>query len=265
MIITARFSSTCPKCGQFIDAGSKVEWSKGSRATHVKCPTATSTPKPKAVSTPKPAVKKSLPSVEAAPYVRGEKWDPCKRAALPDTTGEVRVAKATKRAWASLRDGAVGEPVTEGDALIVVGQIAYYESAEQNEDCGDMSGAGWIVTLYLRRATAEEAAPALAKVAEARAKKEAAALRQAQIKELERICAEGWTSSDDQARRPAGPSMTLETDSRGGARRIAVLSDDGLGVAVWDAGYYDDWRWTLHVSREPRAVELMAILFGATS
>jgi hypothetical protein len=37
MIITAKFASTCPKCSLAIAIGSKVEWSKGSKAAHVAC------------------------------------------------------------------------------------------------------------------------------------------------------------------------------------------------------------------------------------
>lgn len=38
MVITAKFASSCPKCGLPISAGAKVEWSKGAKATHVACP-----------------------------------------------------------------------------------------------------------------------------------------------------------------------------------------------------------------------------------
>ena len=37
MIITAKFASVCPCCSQRIDVGSKVEWTKGSKARHVAC------------------------------------------------------------------------------------------------------------------------------------------------------------------------------------------------------------------------------------
>jgi hypothetical protein len=38
MIITAKFSSICPKCSQSIRAGARVEWTKGVKATHATCP-----------------------------------------------------------------------------------------------------------------------------------------------------------------------------------------------------------------------------------
>lgn len=47
MTITAKFSSICPCCNGRIEAGTKVEWSKGSKARHITCaqqPFAASTP-----------------------------------------------------------------------------------------------------------------------------------------------------------------------------------------------------------------------------
>lgn len=38
MLITAKFNSTCPKCGQYINVGTQVNWEKGQKATHAKCP-----------------------------------------------------------------------------------------------------------------------------------------------------------------------------------------------------------------------------------
>lgn len=37
MIITAKFASTCPCCSARIEAGEKVEWTKGSKARHAAC------------------------------------------------------------------------------------------------------------------------------------------------------------------------------------------------------------------------------------
>lgn len=46
MIITAKFASLCPCCNAPIAIGSKVEWSKGSRARHVACMGSTATVAP---------------------------------------------------------------------------------------------------------------------------------------------------------------------------------------------------------------------------
>lgn len=265
MIINARFSSACPRCGQPIAVGAEVEWSRGSKAVHVTCPGARLA-SAKAAKAP-PQATAAAPSVELAPYQRGEKWEPCKRVYLPDTTGEVRVAKAVKRgAWAILREHATGEPVVEGDALIVVKQTAYYESAEMNEDCGDMSGPGWHVTLYLRRAAAEEAAPALERAAKAHQAADAKALRASQIKELKALCDErGWRTCDEAARKPAGREIELDPGVHGSGRIVAILSEDGGAVAVWCGGYYDDYRSTMGVTRDPRAAELFGLLVEGAS
>ncbi|OGR95483.1 MAG: hypothetical protein A2V88_15340 [Elusimicrobia bacterium RBG_16_66_12] len=37
MTITAKFASVCPCCNVRIQPGSKVEWTKGSKARHVAC------------------------------------------------------------------------------------------------------------------------------------------------------------------------------------------------------------------------------------
>jgi hypothetical protein len=271
MIIVAKFSSMCPRCGGSIKAGSQVEWSKGSKAMHAACATGAA-PKRAAERhaerrTPSAPAKVEPPSMALAPYIRGEKWEPCKRVRLPDTTGEVRIAEKVKRgSWATPRIGTEGVPVQEGDAFVVVAQTARYESVEDNEDFGDMSGAGWQVTLYLRRATAEEAAPALEKAAAERAKREAAARRKALAKELVHLCqTTGLRGSDDDARRPQGRELELNPGSGGSGREIAVLSEDGAAVAVWHSGYYDDYRQSLAVTRDPRAVEIMIDLLGGAT
>ncbi len=37
MTITAKFSTVCPRCGQRIQVGEKIEWEKGKKATHLVC------------------------------------------------------------------------------------------------------------------------------------------------------------------------------------------------------------------------------------
>ena len=38
MVITAKFNSRCPRCGQFISTGDEIEWERGKKARHVECP-----------------------------------------------------------------------------------------------------------------------------------------------------------------------------------------------------------------------------------
>lgn len=40
MTITAKFSTICPVCGQRITTGQQVNWTRGSAAQHVSCPSA---------------------------------------------------------------------------------------------------------------------------------------------------------------------------------------------------------------------------------
>lgn len=44
MVITAKFASVCPCCSVRIHVGTKVEWSKGSKAVHVACAGKAATP-----------------------------------------------------------------------------------------------------------------------------------------------------------------------------------------------------------------------------
>lgn len=257
MIIQAKFASTCPKCGHPIPVGEKIEWVRGAKATHVTCPTTSSAP-PRTTAAPK------IPAVEVAPYIRAEKWAPCKRTALADLTGDVLVSRAVKstRPWAGIRKGAAVEPVIlAGEAFFVVAQTAEYESAEMNEDAGDMSGAGWHVTLYLRRATDEEAAPALAKFAAARVVADAKAIRADRIKELQAIAATGWRTSDDV---PVcrGREVELKLGVIGSGRIVAILNEEESAVAIWCSGYHDDYRQTMQVTQDPRAVEIMRALLA---
>ena len=68
MIISAKFASVCPCCSSRIAVGSKIEWSKGSKAVHVGC-----AGKPAAAGT---TVTVSRPAPRRSSYSRG-KWNGC--------------------------------------------------------------------------------------------------------------------------------------------------------------------------------------------
>lgn len=91
-----------------------------------------------------------------APFEVTERWEPCKRASLDRqlaaAIGETR--RYAKRPPA-LRKGASGN-VGLGVYVVAGTGKCWFQSAEDNEDMGDMRGANWTVSLYLRRATAEE-------------------------------------------------------------------------------------------------------------
>lgn len=50
MIITAKFASSCATCGQTIDAGTKIEWTKGAPVRHTSCAAPSATAPKRAAS-----------------------------------------------------------------------------------------------------------------------------------------------------------------------------------------------------------------------
>lgn len=76
MIITAKYTSTCPRCNERINSGDSVEWERGSKARHVTCLTARS----------KRAA--SAPLIACAPGGIQHPAGTNRRAAACDTCGE---------------------------------------------------------------------------------------------------------------------------------------------------------------------------------
>lgn len=255
MIIVAKYNSSCPKCGTFIDAGTKVEWSKGQKATHVTCPSgeAASSKRRDAALVARHTVSHHVPvpNAETAPFVAYEKWEPCKRAALGSAVGEQRRYEG-KRGTAYERGAQNGAQKPAHGCFTVVAQDARYESTEDNEDIGDCTGPGWQVTLYLRRATPEEEqkdingrlGPALVKWALAMiasravsAKREAKAALEALAAQPGCVRVELW--SWPEALRTAGTCETLWDDGKGSTRRRITLDDGSVILASHD--YIYDW------------------------
>lgn len=58
MVIRAKFNSRCPRCGGYITAGDEIDWERGKKATHVKCPEKQASEGPKKT---------------------GQLWEPCPR------------------------------------------------------------------------------------------------------------------------------------------------------------------------------------------
>lgn len=252
----AKFPGRCRACGGHLSAGDRIDWTKGAGARHVQCPEA----QERADST-----KARTPAAVDAPFVRHEKWEPCRRAhfdaRLRDQIGR-RVVLATTDRMVLAADGTAMPG--DGAAYLVVGGSGRYWSADDADDMGDCDGASWQVTLRLRLATEDEAREARADHAQRQAAAAAKAARQDATRELTRLCEAAMRASDDQARCPDGERVVVAEGEHGG-RTIAVLSADGGAVALWCEGYYDDWRQTLAVTREPRAVELFRLLAGWAS
>lgn len=49
MTITAKYAGTCKKCGGHISVGDKIEWERGTGASHCTCPAAPATAKMAAI------------------------------------------------------------------------------------------------------------------------------------------------------------------------------------------------------------------------
>lgn len=143
MIITAKFSSVCPKCSGRISVGSKVEWNKGEKASHVDCGAA----KPTVAKVRQPGESASWHNQEPkeGAIVLTYRREPCKRAALADERGIKRLGD---------KDAArIGHR-----HVVVETQSASYASSDANEDNQDFGGACWFVTFGCRPATEQEVA-----------------------------------------------------------------------------------------------------------
>lgn len=151
MSIKSKFPGVCRKCNGRFSAGTLIDWSKSEGSTHVTCP---------AAGTTAPAAASVKVDASVAPFESSEKWEPCKRTSLDrqlvSCVGELR--RYTKRGpYLRLAKGEDRQAPT-GLYVVMGTDRGRFESAEDSEDMGDMSGAGWHVVVYLRAATEEEIA-----------------------------------------------------------------------------------------------------------
>jgi len=244
MQIVAKFSSSCPRCGQAIHVGNKVEWQRGQPARHVTCPARSSNPTPKPSAREafpqKPAEK--VPSLDAAPFVVYEKIDACKRPAMEAWVGRmIGETRRYARRAPELRKGASGEASL--GLYVVVGHGDWrYQNADDNEDMGDMQGANWSGPLFLRRATAEDVEREKRAEALASAKKSLAMIPgwlERQVRRIEhhteeRVPAESW-------------SFSIQATLGGSTTLYVSPSESGDGGWLWlVTSHYDDgahtWR-----------------------
>jgi hypothetical protein len=75
MTITAKFPGTCPACGCAISPGTKVEWSRGSKARHVTCGASVSSAAPTPARSTRPR--------------RSGKWTGCSCGSREDSYGDL--------------------------------------------------------------------------------------------------------------------------------------------------------------------------------
>lgn len=154
MSIRSKFPGVCRNCNGRFDAGTLIEWSKGAGSSHVTCPAKSAAPKAPSAR-PAPVVKVDA---TVAPFESSEKWEPCKRPSLDrqliSCIGEMR--RYAKRG-PYLRQAVGADRQAPTGLYVVMGtDRGRFESSEDNEDMGDMSGAGWHVVVYMRAATEEE-------------------------------------------------------------------------------------------------------------
>ena len=159
----------------------------------------------------------------------------------------------------------------EGGVVACRGAEVWHQSDGDNEDMGDMGGGGWGATRWVRAATAEEAAPVIAREAERVAKAEAA--KAAVVSEqvtyaaaLESAVAGLAESSCGPADHSAGLVMGAEIarDNTGWFKRratAAAVRETGEQVVVVEATGHDDWRVSYWAS--PATVRAWALAYAA--
>lgn len=165
MIITAKFPSVCPCCSSRIAVGAKVEWSKGAKARHVKCPAA-SAPKAK-------PIRKVAPKAKA------------------DMTGCKHYSRRSQDRWDNYEVGQVLYLSRSDEYVTVVAVDRKWRDDDSDE---------WMIGCYARPATEAEIAPVAARRAEAQRKADLAAIPArvaSQVKHAdhctdERVPADAW-------------------------------------------------------------------------
>ncbi len=152
MAMPAKYAGTCKACGRGFAAGTSIDWTKATGSRHAVCPTSAA-----------PAT--ANVDTTAAPFEIAERWEPCKRTFLDQQIASILGETRSYPKRGPVLRGAAGadrKPVP-GVYVVVGSGPCHYQNAQDNEDMGDMSGAHWTVTLYLRAATPEEAAIAQAR------------------------------------------------------------------------------------------------------
>jgi hypothetical protein len=243
--ITANFPGKCSKCGGAIARGANIMWEKGAGSWHVKCPAVPAPVSPR----------KAAPATDAAPFEVYEKWEPCKAVNLRDASGESRrYAKATS---VRVRAGAPEGTVAEAGVYVIVGQTGRYQTADEADDMGDCDGAGWSMTLFLRRATAEEnakdeqerfvaALPGLFQaIADFAKRSEAARTKRefyASVEGQENTGAWNWKAikaAGILAESDGELVATWPLDSRYNAKATRYATTDGRAITILDTSTYD--------------------------
>jgi hypothetical protein len=224
MTIRAKYPGRCSQCGGRIVVGSEIEWSKGSPARHSCC---------------------GAPSIAHARTRRTTSAP--RRSSFPATAPEPGAHRVSGRSRGRDDRYTVGQVLhapkisvagggPDGHWYTVLAETWYFEPTR----------AAWV-----RAATDAEAAPGAARLA---AKEQSASLRA----ELVALAQAGTRVDEAEA---GSPPAGREVIIQGSGREVCRLTEDG-SVALWWDGHYDDYRRSLWITRDPRAVEIMTVLLG---
>lgn len=231
MTITAKYTSRCPLCSNSITPGDQVEWQRGEKARHTKCP---------AVAAPAPRTARPVAHVDATPapiHLSGGSGYGC----MGWTVGQVILSSEKRRR--------AGGP----DGLVVV-RAKRQRVREDGLSFGVGEDEGYLYSADCRAATREELQPAIDEA-------QGVALAIERAAELKRVqglfeAAPGERMPEESA--PVGEQLVIVAGVNGGREWLVIEGADATERHIWrlNGGYYDDYRqsaWRLPWSAEIEA------------
>lgn len=229
MVIRAKYNGRCNICGKRIQAGEEIEWTKADGAAHLAC-----------------ARGEAKEAAEVQKY-NGPTYELCGGSGYGCkgwTKGDVIRASAKRREQ---------DPACPEWLYIISAKRSYVREDGLSFGVGDDSG--YYYTATARAATESEYTPAAERHAREEAVRAATVARAAAMKEVEALCRAGEYAGDDDAPIPAGTQIVAREGVQGSGREVIVIGDDG-SVSWWCSGHYDDYRRSLYVTRDVRALEV---------
>ena len=230
MTMTAKYPGKCRACGKPIYCGDKIEWTKEGGARHVNCGAAT----------------------EAAPKAKKKAYD-CRTWELDYYSAKARCgyeAGVVVKAGSWRKE----EDPTTPDWFYILETERWYDGD------GDNGRPGYYGHAVVREATAEEAAPKIAKEEAEKAAKESAEKKAALESELKRIVAQGEIVATVGYVLPEGTRYDIAAEITGRSGSLLILSPDG-SVSGVIRGATDDSE-ALQTTHDPRAAEILGSLIA---
>jgi hypothetical protein len=226
------YNGRCNVCGNKIRAGEEIEWTKAEGAAHLAC----------AQGASKEVYKHNGPTYDLC----GGSGYGCQGW----TRGEVIRANAKRREK---------DPSCPEWLYIMTAKRSYIR--EDGLSFGVGNDSGYYYTATARAATEAEYASAAEQYAKAETARAQAKVRAEAIKEIEAMCRAGERVGDENSPIPSGTQIIAREGVQGSGREIIVLGEDN--VSWWCSGYYDDYRRSLYVTRESRALEVTRSLLSS--